>query len=138
FGSEVGTPTDIVALKRPTRYAVEHELMQMGFERHEAQNFAHDSARSLAILRRLIPSAPGYHVPDWAAPEAARALLPALLAGAWDESQPGDRTIVEELADTPYDKITAALTPLLHLSDSPLRKAGTTWKIGSPRDAWFR
>jgi hypothetical protein len=59
FGSEVGTPTDIVTLKRPTRYAVEHELMQMGFERHEAQNFAHDSARSLAILRRLIPASPG-------------------------------------------------------------------------------
>jgi hypothetical protein len=77
-------------------------------------------------------------VPDWAAPEAARALLPALLAGAWDESQPGDRAILEELAGTPYDKIAAALTPLLHLSDSPLRKAGTTWKIASPRDAWFR
>jgi hypothetical protein len=77
-------------------------------------------------------------VPDWAAPEAARALLPALLAGAWDESQLGDRTILEELAGTPYDKITAALTPLLLLSDSPLRKAGNTWKIASPRDAWFR
>jgi len=138
FGSEVGTPTDIVLLKRPTRYAIEHELTQMGFARHEAQNFAHDSARSLAILRRLIPSAPGYQVPDWAAPEAARVLLPALLAGAWDESPPGDRAILEELAGTTYEKITALLTPLLNLSDSPLRKAGTTWKIASPRDAWFR
>jgi transcriptional regulator with XRE-family HTH domain len=138
FGSEVGTPTDIVTLKRPTRYAVEHELLRMGFERHEAQNFAHDSARSLAILRRLIPSAPGYQVPDWAAPEAARALLPALLAGAWDESQLGDRTILEELAGIPYDRIATALTPFLLLSDSPLRKAGGTWKIASPRDAWFR
>jgi hypothetical protein len=110
----------------------------MGLDRHEAQNFAHDSARSLAILRRLIPSAPGYQVPDWAAPEAARTLLPALLAGAWDESQSGDRTILEELAGAPYDKITAALTPFLLLSDSPLRKAGNTWKVASPRDAWFR
>jgi transcriptional regulator with XRE-family HTH domain len=30
FGSGVGAPTDILTLKRPTRYAVEHELMQMG------------------------------------------------------------------------------------------------------------
>ena len=46
FGSGVGAPTDILTLKRPTRYAVEHELMQMGLDRHEAQNFAHDFARS--------------------------------------------------------------------------------------------
>jgi hypothetical protein len=138
FGSDAGTPADLLPLKRPTRYAIEHELTKMGMERHEAQNFAHDSARSLTILRHLIPSAPGYKVPDWASPETARALLPALLAGAWDESQPGDVTILEELAGLPYDKITAALTPLLHLTDSPLRKAGNTWKIASPRDAWFR
>jgi transcriptional regulator with XRE-family HTH domain len=137
FGSNVGAPTEALALKRPTRYAIESELEKMGLDRTDARNYAHDSGRSLTILRRLIPAAPSYNVPEWATPEAARALMPALLAGAWHEEQVGDRTILADLAGTSYDKVPAALTPLLSIADSPLRKAGNSWKIASPRDAWF-
>jgi transcriptional regulator with XRE-family HTH domain len=138
FGSNIGAPTEALALKRPTRFSIERELEKMGLQHHEAQNFAHDSGRSLTILRRLIPAAPSYRTPEWATPEAARALIPALLAGAWDEGQEGDRAMLGDLAGTSYDKVTAALTPLLSIADSPLRKAGNSWKIASPRDAWFR
>ncbi|EIG58037.1 helix-turn-helix transcriptional regulator [Bradyrhizobium sp. WSM1253] len=138
FGSNIGAPSEALILKRPTRYAIENELEKMGLAQHDAKNFAHDSGRSLTILRRLIPAAPSHRVPEWATPEAARALMPALLAGAWDEGQEGDRAIIEDLAGTSYEKVAAALTPLLSIADSPLRKAGNSWKIASPRDAWFR
>ncbi|NPU13518.1 helix-turn-helix transcriptional regulator [Bradyrhizobium sp. 83002] len=138
FGSNIGTPSEALILERPTRYAIENELEKMGLAERDARNFAHDSGRSLTILRRLIPAAPSYKVPEWATAEAARALMPALLAGAWDEGQEGDRQIVEELAGASYEKVSAALTPLLSMADSPLRKAGNCWKIASPRDAWFR
>jgi transcriptional regulator with XRE-family HTH domain len=138
FGSNIGAPTEALVLKRPTRFAIESELEKMGLGRRDAQNFAHDSGRSLTILRRLIPAAPSHRMPEWATPEAARALIPALLAGAWDEGNEGDRAILEDLAGTPYEKVAAALTPLLSIGDSPLRKAGNSWKIASPRDAWFR
>lgn len=61
-----------------------------------------------------------------------------MLLGGWDEAFLGDRQIIEALAETSYENVLARLTPLLSRSDSPLRKAGSAWKIASPRDSWFR
>jgi len=125
-------------LRRPIRYTIQEELMQMGLPREEASNLAHDSARSLTVLRRLVPSAPGYKTPGWAESDNARIMLPALLAGAWDESKPADRRVLESLSGLVYADIARELTKLLDQPDSPLRKIDAAWKIASPRDAWFR
>jgi hypothetical protein len=153
---------NIVELRRPTRGSIEHELIRMlenarlppsgdlahaGYEqshataeecRAEAQKLARDCARSLTILRRLVPAAPGFPTPDWARPENATALLSVLLLGGWDETSPADRAALEAAANAPYDEMIGRLTPLLSGPDSPLRKAGPAWKLASPRDAWYR
>jgi hypothetical protein len=99
-----------------------------------ARSLARDSARNLAILRRLIPSAPGRQ-PAWAqAPP--KALLAALLAGGWDENSEADKQTVSGLAGAPYDNVAAALAPYVGEFDSPLRKIGSTWRVASPPDAW--
>jgi hypothetical protein len=126
------------ALPRPIRYTIQDELVRMNVPRKEAENLAHDSARSLTILRRLMPSAPGLKIPEWAAQKNARYMVPALLAGAWDEKKTVDRRVLENLSGLPYDELARELTPILRQPDSPLRKIGGVWKIASPRDAWFR
>ena len=103
----------------------------------EARNLARDSARSLAVLRRLIPSAPG-KIPQWAVGTPPRSLVAALLAGAWNEDVDGDKIMLERLAGEKYETISAQLAPLVGTRDHPLRKAGSVWKVASPRDAWFR
>src|SRR5258708_6473969 len=92
-----GTP-----LKRPIRYSIQEELVQMGLRPDQAANLAHDSARSLTILRRLMPSAPGSKTPDWAAAANALYMIPALLTGAWDESKAADTRVLESLSGIPY------------------------------------
>ena len=94
------------------------------------------SARSLTVLRRLIPAAPGRQ-PKWATVEPSRALLAALLAGGWSDENERDRAILEALAGQPYDRFTAELAPLAAAMDGPLRKSGAALKLASPRDAWF-
>ena len=136
FGAS-GSRGDAMPLPRPSRFELEECLVAAGYEVDEAKSFAHDSARSLTILRRLVPAAPGYKAPDWARPEFVRLVLPALLAGAWDDRQEADKDCLARLAGTSYDILMAELSALLPQSDSPLRKAGTVWKIASPRDAWF-
>ena len=135
YGSDVGTMGDIRQLARPTRYAIADALEDMGIEKTRAENLAHDSERSLAVLRRLIPSAPG-RVPTWAETPASRGLLAALLAGAWNEETPGDKVSLERLSGETYDVVSAELARWVGVPDSPIRKAGGTWKIASPRDAW--
>lgn len=125
-------------LQRPIRYTIEEELIQMKVPRDRATHLAHDAARSLTILRRLMPSAPGVKTPGWATASNARHMIPALLTGAWDEGKAADKRVLESLSGLPYDDFARELTAILNEPDSPLRKIGAAWKIASPRDAWFR
>ena len=61
-----------------------------------------------------------------------------LLAGGWDDSFAGDKEALARLTGRPHDAFVKEITPLLTVADSPIRKVGTTWRIASPRDAWFR
>jgi hypothetical protein len=137
YGLDAGIADRVLQLSRPPRDALEYALINMGIPDDQARNLARDSARSLAVLRRLIPAAPG-QIPNWAKGTPPRSLVAALLAGAWNEGLDGDKIMLERLADVKYEVISAELAPLVGTLDQPLRKAGSVWKVASPRDAWFR
>ncbi|HEY5105190.1 MAG TPA: helix-turn-helix transcriptional regulator [Caulobacteraceae bacterium] len=125
---------EVRTLTRPSREGIASALIDAGYPEARARGLARDSARNLAILRRLIPTAPGRQ-PTWAQ-NPPRALLGAMLAGGWDENSEADKQKVSELADMPYDQVEAALAPYVGQFDSPLRKVGSTWRVASPPDAW--
>lgn len=123
------------ALARPSREGIANALTAAGIAEPRAKALARDSNRNLAVLRRLIPGAPG-RLPKWAEETPPRALLAAVLAGGWDEDSEADRSQLSELADQPYAEVIAALAPYVGKFDSPLQKVGSTWRIASPPDAW--
>ena len=127
---------DMRRLARPSRESIASALVDAGISETRAQALARDSARNLAVLRRLIPSAPG-RLPSWAQVAPPRALLAALLAGGWDEDSPADRDRLAEIGDMPYEAIVAELAPHVGDFDTPMRKIGSTWRVASPFDAWF-
>ncbi|WP_246737772.1 XRE family transcriptional regulator [Nordella sp. HKS 07] len=127
---------EIRALARPSREGIATALQATGIAEPRAKALAHDSARNLAVLRRLIPGAPG-RLPWWAEGTPPKALLAALLAGGWVETSEGDRARLAELADKPYEGVIADLAPLVGSFDSPLQKVGPAWRIASPSDAWI-
>ncbi len=127
---------EIRKLARPSREGIANALTAAGISETRSKALARDSARNLAVLRRLIPGAPG-RLPKWAEGIPPNALLAALLAGGWDEDSETDRARLSELADEPYDAVIAALAPYVGEWDSPLHKIGSTWRIASPSDAWL-
>lgn len=127
---------EVRTLERPSREGIASALQAAGIAEPRAKALARDSARNLAVLRRLIPGAPG-RLPKWAEEPPPRALLAALLAGGWDDNAEADQARLSELADAPYDQVIAALTPYVGQFDSPLQKIGSTWRVASPSDAWF-
>lgn len=127
---------EVRKLERPSREGIATALINMGIAEARAGALARDSGRNLAILRRLIPTAPG-GIPGWASEDPPRALLAALLCGGWDEGTEADKACLSGLADAPYEQVLAALTPYVGDMDKPLRKVGTTWRMASPQDAWF-
>jgi transcriptional regulator with XRE-family HTH domain len=100
-----------INLPRPLRENVRQSLQDMGIKEDLAERLARDSGRSLAVLRRLIPAAPGTIVPKWAESPHARAIIPALFVGGWDESNEGDRKSLEQLSGEPYEKWISSITP---------------------------
>ena len=127
---------EVRMLARPSRDGIARALTAAGIAEPRAHALARDSARNVAVLRRLIPGAPG-RLPKWAEELPPRALLAALLAGGWDEDAEADGVLLSEIADLPYEAVVAALTPYVGEFDSPLQKIGSTWRIASPPDAWF-
>jgi anti-sigma factor RsiW len=93
----------------------------MGLEYGQAQNLSLDAGRSLAVLRRLMPAAPGSR-PSWSIPQPPRPMLGALLAGGWLETLDGDKAVIEQLAGVPYEEAVRALGPYATALDGPLRK----------------
>jgi len=152
FGSEIGVPGDVLRLPRLSRLDAEAALHDMGYTEAEARNIARDSGGSGAVYRRLYPSAPERVLPDWAQPQNAGDILPAFFAGAWDEGQAVlddkqtiidkqtvvDREVLQRLSGKTFEDFQRGLSRWAAVTDSPLRRSGSVWKIASPRDALFR
>ncbi|MDF0579227.1 helix-turn-helix domain-containing protein [Bradyrhizobium yuanmingense] len=136
FGQNPAAHGNMRKLSRPSREGIEAALVDSGVPEDKAKTFARDSARSLAILRRLMP-AMASRLPHWAQGTASRSLLPALLAGMWDESREADKVIMSRLSEMPYEAFIASIAQYVGEFDSPLRKVGPVWKVASPRDAWL-
>ena len=137
FGSEVGSPPNVLRLARPWRESLEFGLQQAGVAAERAHSLAANAGRSITVLRRLMRTAPG-RAPSWAASTPSQGLLAAMLAGAWRQDSPADRQIIESLAGASYDVVEQDLSSLAVVMDSPLRRSGFVWKLASLRDAWMQ
>lgn len=136
LGSDVGSPPDVVRLARPWRYDISRALEEMSVGREEAERLAAACGRSLAILRRVMAASPARR-PEWASAPVDPALLAAMLAGAWRDDNPVDRSVLEILAGCDYATITSSLSRWATAFDGPVRRSGDVWKLASLRDSWF-
>jgi len=136
-GADATSGQATTRLPRPYSNVVESALEAMGVDHAKARRYARDSGRSATVMRRIMPAAPGALPPRWMDHDVAGLALAALLAGAWNSRCDGDRKFMERLAGEAYPDAEARLTPLASGPDSLLCKVEETWKVVSPRDAWF-
>jgi hypothetical protein len=126
----------VVQIPRTQREAAKKALEEIGITRERAEDLATLARRSLAALRRKLASTPAVLTPRWAVPEAARALLPVMLAGRWDEQHPADREVIVQLPRRDYSQMSDTLLRWANESDPPVRRVGDTWMVVSSEDAW--
>ncbi len=102
----------------------------MGISKESAEKFSKNTARIFSVLRRQL--SPVSNQPEWAKPENARELIPALLIGRWNENKQGDNEIVSEIAKCSYD-----LKKWIYISDPPTLKIGAVWRLTSHIDSFY-
>jgi hypothetical protein len=123
-------------LPRPSGFGLGRAMMSMGLEEHRALSFARGSGRSLTVLARLIPSG-SFDNPTWI--NEGPNLVPAILAGAWDATNPHDCAIVEQIAGgTSYPQIERLVRTSSGHADPPFDRVGAIWKVRAPMDAIVR
>lgn len=128
--------THRISLPRLRRAGIEAALLEAGLHHDRASSFATLGRRSLLSLRRTLAINPDTEVPEWAHPEHAPDVVPAVLAGTWHDSSEGDREAVAAIAGRPYDDVTRVLTRWLHAPDPPVRRVGDVWMVAAKADTW--
>ena len=108
----------------------------MGIDDERSDDLATLTRRSMMALRRKLAISPEIQRPAWAKPSEARALLPLMLAGGWNDQLAGDRNVIEQLARTTYEQVNSALARWVNEADPPVRRVGDTWLLVSREDSW--
>lgn len=136
LGRSDSSSATALSVPRPSREQAKGALEAMGLPEGRANTLAGVARRSMTSLRRELAVAREVQQPPWASPAEASALIPALLAGSWDESNPADCEIVAKLARSTYDQVSRALQRWAHEPDAPVRNVGTIRFLVSREDAW--
>ena len=121
-------------LSRPSSSALGKAFESMGFTAQKGYEIARKCGRSLAVLARQRASGTA-ETPEWR--QHGLALLPALLAGAWDVSLTSDKEILKSIGGLEnYDQVESPMRPLIRFQESPLEHIGDVWAMRAPVDAF--
>lgn len=135
-GRDEPSSSDTVSVPRLQHDHAKQALLGMGLQGERADDLATLARRSMMALRRKLATIPEVQRPAWAAPAEARALLPAMLIGGWNDSLVGDRDVIVKLARKPYQEINDTLARAANVPDPPARRVGDAWLLASKEDAW--
>jgi hypothetical protein len=135
-GNEVRSLHNVITLQRPSRSEFVKALKGMGMSVEDAERAARESGLSVTVFQRQRHSV-NYDVPDWVELPRAAGLLPAVMAGRWDESNEKDREILCLLAGMDdYTRLEGLFSEFLSVDEPPLQKAGDVWALTAPADAF--
>ncbi len=121
-------------LARPSTSEFAKSLETMGLAAKEAARLAHATNRSMTVLGRLYPAG-NASIPQWR--DSGASLIPALLAGSWDDSNQADCEAMRAVvAPTDYNELDRLLRHLSKLQDPPIDRVGSIWALRAPVDAF--
>ena len=108
----------------------------LGFDRERGWRLATLARRSLPALRRKLARDIA-DTPAWASSEAARMLVPLMLAGEWSDGNSADIAVLGTLAQVDTEQILRAALYWSRSTDPFLRRSGQSWYLASREDSWI-
>ena len=122
---------DVIRIPPVSREAVADALKESRYEHDRAYRVAGLAVRSLTAFRRSIARSPAFRTPAWSQSGVARGLVPALLAGSWNDANPKDRDVLSRLGRRPYEEVVEALIEWCDGSDPLVRRKQDAWHLVS-------
>ncbi len=134
-GGDAGADIEVPPLDE---VAASQALQTLGMDSERADESGELGRRSFLALRRHLAIKPELDTPPWAQSPVPRTVRAALLATKWDDDSEADQTQLAALAGTSYDALREELARLSSGEDPYLIRAGDTWSVVSPYDAWHQ
>lgn len=135
-GSDAHSTRNVIMLIQPTHRQFVEALATMGLVEDEAERIGRSCGRSITILQRLHAQA-NFERPRWSDNDTAVHLLPALLAGRWNDRSEADQKLLCLLADAAdYASVENQFQQFLFVEEPPLRKIDEMWTLIAPVDAF--
>lgn len=135
-GNDAHAERNVIKLSRPTHRVFTEALEHMGLIEEEAERATYACGLSVTILQRQRAHA-NFERPRWADGQDAIRLLPALLAGRWNDHNEADRQILCHLAGSDnYPAVVSQLQDFLWVDEAPLQKIDEMWALTAPVDAF--
>lgn len=135
-GNDARSMGNVIVLPRSTHREFSEALLRMRLSEEEADRTARACGRSVTILQRQCAPA-NYERPKWAEGSSIIHVIPALLAGRWNDMNEADRAILCSLAgNSDYGTIEGQLHEFLGVDEPPLQRTGEMWTLTAPVDAF--
>jgi hypothetical protein len=123
---------------RVARREAEQALRAMGIAENDTPELVTLARRSMTSFRRKLAVRPELQQPQWAQATEGRNLVPALLAGAWDDQSAADRAVLSRFARREYEEFSDGLVRWASQGDPPVQRIGDLWQLVSKEDAWVQ
>lgn len=135
-GNDAHSTRNAIMLTHPTHRQFVEALATMRLQEDEAERIGRSCGRSITILQRLHAQA-NFERPRWSDSDTVGQLLPALLAGRWNNRSVSDQSILCQLAGaSDYVDVENQLQQFLLVEEPPLRKIDEMWMLIAPVDAF--
>ncbi|MBU1052233.1 MAG: hypothetical protein KKC46_00195 [Proteobacteria bacterium] len=123
-----------IILPKLDRDSFIESLVGSGISKELAEKYSKESARNITILRRQLEFV--RNSPEWAKADNVREIIPALIAGRWDENYEQDRNVISRFSGESYEDYIRKLKRWVYTPDSPIVQIGSSWRLTSPLDSW--
>ncbi len=126
--------SELIQLRSPSKALLESTLRGCGFEDTKATELAGAGALSLAGLRRHLLGLSA--LPPYATWENARMLSASGLLGKWNDANPQDKAVIEQLVGKPYGEWIELAKSASLRPDTPLIFRNEIWRMICRGEAW--
>ena len=111
-------------------------LVKSGIDRDRAAQISFESGRDVTIIKKRLGFPPTKMA--WLENKDLREMVPALMLGRWDKAKTGDRELIEKLCGTKYEDYSLLMDNWSGISDAPVLKIGSVWRVKSPIEIWIQ
>lgn len=134
--SKISKNVTSVKIERRIRTLHNKALESIGIDNLDYGKIETSTRRSFMPFYRAITRVPSRKQPSWLSNGNPEDLIPAFLAGSWDEKKEGDRKAIELLSGLTYENYIIKIQKWLTMEDAPIFKVLSTYQMVSITDLW--